>query len=154
MRTRVGHSFIKQVMADTGAIFGGEHSGHYYFRENYRADSGLIAGGRRAGGALGLGRLALGAPRALPPLLGLGRDQLGGGRPGRRRSRSSPRRYADGRQDRLDGLTIEFEDWWCNVRPSNTEPLLRLNVEARTKELLDDRTAALLAVIREEGGAA
>jgi phosphomannomutase len=62
--------------------------------------------------------------------------------------------HADGRQDRLDGLTIQYEDWWCNVRPSNTEPLLRLNVEARTKELLDDRTAALLAVIREEGGAA
>jgi phosphomannomutase len=62
--------------------------------------------------------------------------------------------HAEGRQDRLDGLTIEYEDWWCNVRPSNTEPLLRLNVEARTKELLDDRTAALLAVIREEGGAA
>jgi phosphomannomutase len=60
---------------------------------------------------------------------------------------------ADGRQDRLDGLTVEYEDWWCNVRPSNTEPLLRLNVEARTKELLDERTAALLAVIRDTGGA-
>ena len=61
--------------------------------------------------------------------------------------------HADGRLDRLDGLTIEYEDWWCNVRPSNTEPLLRLNVEARSKELLDDRTAALLAVIREGGAA-
>ena len=61
---------------------------------------------------------------------------------------------ADGRQDRLDGLTVEFDDWWCNVRPSNTEPLLRLNVEARTPELLEERTAALLAIIRDEGGAA
>ena len=61
--------------------------------------------------------------------------------------------FADAALDRLDGLTIGYEDWWCNVRPSNTEPLLRLNVEARTKELLDDRTAALLAVIRDEGGA-
>ena len=61
---------------------------------------------------------------------------------------------ADGRQDRLDGLTVEYDDWWCNVRPSNTEPLLRLNVEARTPELLEDRAAEVLAIIREEGGAA
>jgi phosphomannomutase len=56
--------------------------------------------------------------------------------------------YADGRQDRLDGLTVEFEDWWFNVRPSNTEPLLRLNVEARTDELLQEKTAELLGLIR------
>ena len=57
-------------------------------------------------------------------------------------------RYADGRQDRLDGLTVEFDDWWCNVRPSNTEPLLRLNAEGRTPELLAEKTADVLAVIR------
>jgi phosphomannomutase len=62
------------------------------------------------------------------------------------------RTYADGRQDRLDGLTVEFEDWWFNVRPSNTEPLLRLNVEARTDALLQEKTAALLELIRREGG--
>jgi phosphomannomutase len=60
--------------------------------------------------------------------------------------------FADGKQDRLDGLTVEFPDWWCNVRASNTEPLLRLNVEARTEELLADRTAAVLAIIRSEEG--
>jgi phosphomannomutase len=60
--------------------------------------------------------------------------------------------FADGRQDRVDGLTVEFEDWWFNVRPSNTEPLLRLNVEARTEELLKERTAAVLELIRNEGG--
>ena len=59
-------------------------------------------------------------------------------------------RYADGRQDRLDGLTVEYDDWWFNVRPSNTEPLLRLNAEARTKELLDEKTREVLAVIRGE----
>ena len=153
VRTRVGHSFIKQVMADTGAIFGGEHSGHYYFRENYRADSGLIAG------VVALGELSA-SGGSLSALLAPYRrywdsgeinsvvaDQTG-------KIEELAAIHADGRLDRLDGLTIEYEDWWCNVRPSNTEPLLRLNVEARSKELLDDRTAALLAVIREEGGTA
>ena len=153
VRTRVGHSLIKQVMADTGAIFGGEHSGHYYFRENYRADSGLIAA------VVALGELSA-SGGSLSTLLQPYRrywdsgeinsevaDQAG-------KIEELAALHADGRLDRLDGLTIEYEDWWCNVRPSNTEPLLRLNVEARTKELLDDRTAALLAVIREGGGAA
>jgi phosphomannomutase len=152
VRTRVGHSFIKQVMAETGAIFGGEHSGHYYFRENYGADSGLIAA------VIALGELSA-SDAALSELL----------RPFRRYEASGeinsrvddPRAtieeiaeaYPDGRQDRLDGLTVEFDDWWCNVRASNTEPLLRLNVEARTKELLEARTQELLAVIRGEEGA-
>jgi phosphomannomutase len=152
VRTRVGHSFIKQVMAETGAVFGGEHSGHYYFRENYRADSGLIAG------VVALGELSASA-RSLSELLAPYRkywdsgeinstvtDQAG-------KIEELAALHADGTLDRLDGLTIEYADWWCNVRPSNTEPLLRLNVEARTRELLDDRTAALLAVIRDEGGA-
>ena len=153
VRTRVGHSFIKQVMADTGAIFGGEHSGHYYFRENYRADSGLIAGVVALGelSASGVSLSALLAPYRRywdsGEINSVVADQAG-------KIEELAAIHADGRQDHLDGLTIEYEDWWCNVRPSNTEPLLRLNVEARSKELLDDRTAALLAVIREEGGAA
>jgi phosphomannomutase len=152
VRTRVGHSFIKQVMAETGAIFGGEHSGHYYFRDNYGADSGLIAA------VIALGELSA-SDVALSGLL----------RPFRRYEASGeinsrvddPRAtieeiaeaYPDGRQDRLDGLTVEFDDWWCNVRASNTEPLLRLNVEARTKELLEARTQELLVVIRGGEGA-
>jgi phosphomannomutase len=152
VRTRVGHSFIKQVMAESGAIFGGEHSGHYYFRDNYGADSGLIAA------VIALGELSA-SDVALSELL----------RPYRRYEASGeinsrvddPRAtieeiaeaYPDGREDRLDGLTVEFDDWWCNVRASNTEPLLRLNVEARTKELLEARTQELLAVIRGEEGA-
>jgi phosphomannomutase len=152
VRTRVGHSFIKQVMAETGAIFGGEHSGHYYFRDNYRADSGLIAA------VVALGELSA-SGGSLSELLAPYRkywdsgeinstvaDQAG-------KTEELAAMHSDAKLDRLDGLTIEYEDWWCNVRPSNTEPLLRLNVEARTKELLDDRTAGLLAVIRDEGGA-
>ena len=133
VRTRVGHSFIKQVMVDTGAVFGGEHSGHYYFRDNYRADSGLIAA------MVVLEELsAAGVP--LSELLApyrqvrrLGRDQhRGATTPPPRSSRwpsTSPPRGSS--CDRTDGLTVDFDDWWFNVRPSNTEPLLRLNVEAR-----------------------
>jgi phosphomannomutase len=151
VRTRVGHSFIKQVMAETGAVFGGEHSGHYYFRENYRADSGLIAG------VVALGDLSA-SGGSLSTLLAPYRKYWDSGEINSVVADQAGKideiagRYADAKQDRLDGLTIEYEDWWCNVRPSNTEPLLRLNVEARAKELLDERTAALLAVIREEGG--
>jgi phosphomannomutase len=147
VRTRVGHSFIKQVMAETGAIFGGEHSGHYYFRDNFGADSGLIAA------VIALGELSTsGGP--LSELL----------RPFDRYAQSGEintpvddpegtiervaAALASGRQDRLDGLTVEFDDWWCNVRPSNTEPLLRLNVEARDPARLDEATQEVLAVIR------
>jgi phosphomannomutase len=149
VRTRVGHSLIKKVMAETGAVFGGEHSGHYYFRDHYRADSGIIAA------LVVLERLSE-AGGSLSELL----------RPYRRYHDSGEinsevqdqvatikriaERSADGRQDRLDGLTVEYPDWWFNVRASNTEPLLRLNVEARTADLLEMKTAELLAIIRGE----
>jgi len=150
VRTRVGHSFIKQVMKETGAVFGGEHSGHYYFRDHYRADSGLVA-------AMVVMDQMSKAGRPLSELLepfdryassgeinSVVRDQQG-------TIEKIARAYAGGRQDWLDGLTVEYEDWWFNVRASNTEPLLRLNVEARTKELLDEKTAGLLALIRGLG---
>jgi phosphomannomutase len=149
IRTRVGHSFIKQVMAETGAIFGGEHSGHYYFRDNYRADSGLIAA------VVTLGELSK-ASAPLSELLAPLRRYVASGEINTRVEDQSGRidavatALSDGRQDRLDGLTVEFDDWWCNVRASNTEPLLRLNVEARTPELLGDKTAMVLALIRGE----
>ena len=149
VRTRVGHSFIKQVMAETGAIFGGEHSGHYYFRENYRADSGLIAA------VVAMGELS-NANAPLSRLLAPFRRYFDSGEINSRVEDQQGKleliaaRLADGRQDRLDGLTVEYEDWWCNVRPSNTEPLLRLNVEARTPELLAEKTAMMLDVIRGE----
>jgi phosphomannomutase len=151
VRTRVGHSFIKEVMAETGAVFGGEHSGHYYFRDNYFADSGLIAG------VLALGELSSsGLP--LSALLAPFRRYVASGEINSvvddpaGRIEAIARRFAEGRQDRTDGLTVEFPDWWANVRASNTEPLLRLNVEARTQPLLEERTGELLALIRGEGG--
>jgi phosphomannomutase len=151
IRTRVGHSFIKQVMAETGAIFGGEHSGHYYFRDNYRADSGLIAS------VIVLEQLST-ADRPLSELLRPLRRYFDSGEINSRVDdqgaavEAISAAYADARQDRTDGLTVEFDDWWFNVRPSNTEPLLRLNVEARTRELLEDKTSEVLSLIRGEGG--
>jgi phosphomannomutase len=152
IRTRVGHSFIKQVMAETGAVFGGEHSGHYYFRDNYGADSGLIAA------VIALGELSA-SEVALSELLRPFRRYHASGEINTRVDdplatiEEIATAFSDGRQDRLDGLTVEFDDWWCNVRPSNTEPLLRLNVEARTQELLEAETQELLTLIRGEEGA-
>jgi phosphomannomutase len=150
IRTRVGHSFIKQVMAETGAVFGGEHSGHYYFRDNYGADSGLIAA------VIALGELSASA-EPLSHLLAPYRRYAASGEINSRvddpraKIEEIAEALRDGRQDRLDGLTVEFDDWWCNVRPSNTEPLLRLNVEAKSEEVLAARTAEVLALIRGTG---
>src|SRR5262249_10083977 len=146
VRTRVGHSFIKQVMAETGAIFGGEHSGHYYFRRNYRADSGLIAA------AVVLAELSA-AEEPLSEVLAPFRKYWDSGEINSRvddqhgRIERIARELEEGKQDRLDGLTVEYPEWWCNVRPSNTEPLLRLNVEANTQGLLDEKTAMVLDLI-------
>lgn len=147
IRTRVGHSFIKKIMAETGAIFGGEHSGHYYFREHFRADSGLIA-------ALFVLQRLSEAGVTLSELLAPYRRYEASGEINSEvadQSAATERvaeAFSDGKQDRLDGLTVEYEDWWFNVRPSNTEPLLRLNVEARSKELLEEKTNRVLSVIR------
>jgi phosphomannomutase len=147
IRTRVGHSFIKKVMADTGAIFGGEHSGHYYFRDHFRADSGLIA-------ALFVLQRLSETGKPLSQLLAPYRRYEASGEINSEVTDQAAAlervaaAFSDGRQDRLDGLTVEYEDWWFNVRPSNTEPLLRLNVEARTKELLEEKIKGVLSVIR------
>src|SRR5205823_11858002 len=144
------HSFIKQVMAETGAVFGGEHSGHYYFREHYRADSGLIAGllvleeMSKTGKPLSELLQPFRRYEASGEINSTVQDQQG-------KIDELGERYEDGKQDRLDGLTVEYEDWWFNVRPSNTEPLLRLNVEARSRELLEEKTAEALGIIRSGG---
>ena len=149
VRTRVGHSLIKKVMAETGAVFGGEHSGHYYFRDHYRADSGIIAA------LLVLERVsAAGVP--LSELLEPYRRYHASGEINSEVEAQAATiervasAHADGRQDRLDGLTVQYEDWWFNLRPSNTEPLLRLNVEARTQALLEEKTSEVLALMRGE----
>jgi phosphomannomutase len=133
VRTRVGHSFIKQVMAETGAIFGGEHSGHYYFRDNYRADSGTIA-------AVVLLEVLSRAGRPLSEVLAPYRRYVASGEINRRVDgdpmavvAAVAERYPAAARDHTDGLTIDAADWWFNLRPSNTEPLLRLNVEATSQ---------------------
>jgi phosphomannomutase len=147
IRTRVGHSFIKKIMAETGAVFGGEHSGHYYFREHYNADSGLVAS------MVVMDQMSK-AGKPLSELLQPLRRYAGSGEINLEvedKAAAIERvatAFADGRQDRLDGLTVEYDDWWFNVRPSNTEPLLRVNVEARTPEMLEEKVAKVLASIR------
>jgi phosphomannomutase len=152
VRTRVGHSFIKQVMADTGAVFGGEHSGHYYFRDNYRADSGIIT-------ALVVLELMSAAGAPLSELLAPYRRYADSGEintkvpdPGAT-VEAVARTEADqgGLVDRLDGLTVDHGTWWYNLRPSNTEPLLRLNVEAADADDLARRVAEVQQMIAELG---
>ncbi len=149
VQTRVGHSFIKAVMADTGAVFGGEHSGHYYFRDNYRADSGLIAAlvvlELLSKSQLPLSEVVLPFDRYADS--GEINTEVDDPRAVIERVASV---FADKPQERLDGLTVDGGDWWFNLRPSNTEPLLRLNLEAPTRDECDRRVEAVLAVIRGE----
>jgi phosphomannomutase len=129
VRTKVGHSFIKGVMAETGAAFGGEHSAHYYFRDNYRADSGSIAALvvleqlSRSGESLSVLRKPFDRYAASGEINTTVDDPLA---VIERVAAAFPAEA----QDRLDGLTVDLGDWWFNLRPSNTEPLLRLNLEA------------------------
>ncbi len=147
IRTKVGHSFIKAVMAETGAAFGGEHSAHYYFRDNWRADSGIIAA------LLVLEEMS----RTGQPLSALRKPYERYADSGEINTTVSDplaviervaAAFPDGDQDRLDGLTVDLGPWWFNLRPSNTEPLLRLNLEAPTGAECDAHVAELLALIR------
>ena len=149
VRTRVGHSFIKQVMAETGAVFGGEHSGHYYFRDNFRADSGLIAA------LVVLEELS----RARTPLSELRTPferYVASGEINRRVTAPDEvidrvaAAFSGANQDLLDGLTVDLGGWWFNLRPSNTEPLLRLNLEASDATACEAHTAEILELV---GGA-
>lgn len=146
VRTRVGHSFIKEVMASTGAIFGGEHSAHYYFRDNYRADSGLIAA------LVVLEQLSI----AGVPLSELRRPFERYAASGELNTRVDDpagviervaTHYSGLDQDRLDGLTVDGGDWWFNLRASNTEPLLRLNLEAADEAACAARVDEVRAVM-------
>jgi phosphomannomutase len=148
VRTQVGHSIIKVVMADTGAIFGGEHSGHYYFRDNFRADSGIIT-------ALLVLELLSKSEQTLSQMLEPYQRYSDSGEintevtsPAATVAAIAAHETAQGASvDMLDGLTVEHGDWWYNVRPSNTEPLLRLNVEAKTPEDCARRVAEVSALI-------
>ena len=152
LMNRVGHAFFKRRMRETNAIFGGEVTGHYYFRDNFYADNGFIP-------ALLMLELMSKKGQSLHDLLEplraavlhLGRDQHEAGEHGRRageaRRRSRPS-TPTATQYTLDGLSVEYPDWHFNVRPSNTEPLLRLNLEATTPELMEQKRDEVLALIR------
>jgi len=150
VRTRVGHSFIKGVMAETGAIFGGEHSGHYYFRDNYRADSGIIA-------AMVVLEVLSRATEPLSALLAPYRRYSDSGEINTKVTdpdasvEAIAAHYRDLalEVDRTDGITVEPGDWWFNLRTSNTEPLLRLNVEANTPADCQRHVAELLDLVEK-----
>lgn len=150
IRTRVGHSFIKAVMAETGAAFGGEHSAHYYFADNWRADSGAIAA------LVVLEQLS----KAGVPLSELRRPFDRYAASGELNMQvSDPRAVIDAvasaypadAQDRLDGLTVDLGEWWFNLRASNTEPLLRLNLEAPDPSSCAARVQEVRALIDAAG---
>ncbi len=140
VRTKVGHSYIKAVMAETGAAFGGEHSAHYYFRKNWRADSGCIAALMVIEQLTLTGQKLSELRRPFERYAASGEINTEVDDPGAVIERVAAV-YADLDQDRLDGLTVDAGDWWFNLRPSNTEPLLRLNLEAATRDQCDAKVA-------------
>ena len=150
VRTRVGHSFIKARMAETGAVFGGEHSGHFYFRDFWYADSGMLAA-LHVLAALGeqqapLSEILAGYGRyvATGELNSEVQDQAAATERVRAEFASRPGITADG----LDGLTITGDGWWFNLRPSNTEPMLRLNLEAADEDTMLRLRDEVLGIVR------
>jgi len=149
IRSRVGHSFIKAIMRKEDAIFGGEHSGHFYFRENWYADSGLIA-------LLTVLELMSDDGQPLSEILRPIDTRFRSGEVNSEVSDAAAiierieERYSNARAtiDHLDGLTVGFDDWWFNLRGSNTQPLLRLNVEAEEELLLKRKSAEVLGLVR------
>ena len=150
IRTRVGHSFIKAQMREYNAIFGGEHSGHFYFRDNWFADSGMIA-------FLIVLELVSVSGKTVSDLVASVDHRFRSGEINSEVTDQAGRmtvieeHYATqgAAVDHLDGITVSFPDWWFNVRPSNTEPLLRLNVEAETKQDMERRRDEVLRLIRQ-----
>ena len=148
VRTKVGHSFILEQMKATKAVLGCEHSGHFYFGDNYGADSGLVA-------ALTMLHILSTSNKTLSQLVkGLNSPYYSidehnlAVKDTKAVISKLQQTFSDGKIDDFDGLTIEYPDWWCNVRISNTEPVLRLNVEANNKLLLADKAKQLTSLIR------
>jgi phosphomannomutase len=133
-------------MAETGAVFGGEHSAHYYFRDNYRADSGIIATmvllEQLSQAGVSLSELR----KPFERYAASGEINTEVADPAAVLERVAEA-YADASQDHLDGLTVDCGPWWFNLRPSNTEPLLRLNLEAPTRAECDERVAEVLSLV-------
>jgi phosphomannomutase len=147
-RDRVGHAFIKKTLAETKAVFGGELSGHFYFRDNFYADSGAIAFARVLS-------VLSAQPKTLSELVApLHRYSQTGEVNFQVEDKDAKIRaladaYKTGQVDYLDGITVDFGDWWFNVRKSNTEPLLRLNLEAKSKPLMEQKFAEMKKILGE-----
>ena len=149
IQSRVGHAFIKAQMRETGAVFAGELSGHYYFKQNFTAESQGLA-------VVMLANLLAKSGKKIHELVAPLRKYFSSGEINSKVN-GDPRaimaeikeRYKDGHVFELDGVSVEFPDWWCNVRASNTEPLLRLIVEADTPESMAARRDELLGIIRK-----
>jgi phosphomannomutase len=147
LRSQVGHSLIKKTMRDEDVVFGGEHSGHFYFRDNWFADSGMIA-------LLACLEVFSDAGKPVSEVIAPIDRRFRSGEinsrvediPGKLAELQA--HYHDALIDRLDGVTIQYPDWWLNVRASNTEPLIRLNVEGDTEELMERHRDEALALIR------
>jgi phosphomannomutase len=147
LMSRVGHAFIKQQMRDEDAVFAGELSGHYYFKENYFTESSALA-------ALYVANMVSASDKPLSKLIAPIQRYFASGEINSEVAdveavfERLKAKYGDGKMITLDGLSIEFNDWWFNVRPSNTEPLVRLNLEAKTREQMEERRDEVLGVIR------
>ena len=147
VRSRVGHSYIKSLMAQTGAVFGGEHSGHFYFADFWRADSGMLA-------ALYALAELMDSPKSLSEILESFDRYFSSGEINTQVKDASKsiklvrKKYENENEiDELDGLTVSSQKWWFNLRPSNTEPLLRLNVEADSPKLMAEIRDTVLSLI-------
>ena len=147
LRSRVGHSYIKSLMAQTGAVFGGEHSGHFYFADFWRADSGMLA-------ALYALAELMDSPKSLSEILESFDRYFSSGEINTQVKDASKsiklvrKKYENENEiDELDGLTVSSQKWWFNLRPSNTEPLLRLNVEADSPKLMAEIRDTVLSLI-------
>ncbi len=150
IRSRVGHSYIKKLMADTGAVFGGEHSGHFYFKDFWRADSGMLAA---LHAIAALGEVNTSLSKILKPYCryvasGEINSEVEDAQAAMNEISEKFGTASGNEIDHLDGLTVNGDTWWFNVRASNTEPLLRLNVEAKTQARMEKIRDEVLATIR------
>lgn len=145
--SRVGHSFIKEMMRKDQGIFAGELSGHFYFKDNFYTDSGIIA-------AIWVLNLLSAKKQKLSELVRPLKKYYASGEINSKvedkdgKMKELAEKYKYGKVSWLDGIKVEFSDWWFNVRPSNTEPLLRLNLEAKNKKLMEKKRDVVLRIIR------
>jgi len=149
MMSRVGHAFIKQQMREHNALFAGELSGHYYFKDNFTAESSALA-------ILSLANIVSKSDKPLSALIAPLRKYFASGEINTHVSRDPQaildelrKKYTDGHLFELDGVSVEYPDWWFNVRCSNTEPLVRLNLEAKTRAAMEAKRDEVLAIIRK-----